>query len=240
MNSVAKSMVSAVVALGSVWVLACNGTPAVAQAIVASDVQPAAGGAGCNSPEPFVWVPQGPQINPYGPDTNLTSNIVETGTGDVVISCSVIPCSTSGSNCPTSAPPNAYDVQLVAQITGGSTPGTMTVSGVFLPRPRDANGNPNADATTVMQNITADFLDPTKHLRETDCTAQYELDNNGSAGASLPGIADTYADDKGGRIWASVFCPKPQNLLESQKPGNAGCETSMTFRFENCTSKPSN
>lgn len=219
MGSVAKVVVSAV-AVG-ICALACNNTPAPEQAIVASNVQPGPGL--CNSPEQFIYLPQTAPIP--GPDTNDDKNITPTETGDVVVTCKVQP---SG---------NGYSVVLQAQITGGVSPGTMTVQGTFTPRTRDASGNPINDATDVIQNIKVDMLDATKHLEETDCTAQYLLADNGSPGNPLPSPADVFADDHGGRIWASVFCPKPTNLLESQKPGNAGCEMSATFRFENCTNK---
>jgi hypothetical protein len=211
---------------------ACSSTPAPEQAVVASNVQPnPASQAGCISPEKFIYLPESADIP--GPDTNVpdtdTPNpkdmLVPTGTGDVVVQCSVVP---SGS---------AYNVQLQAQITGGTAPGTLTVSGTFTPRQRDANGNPTSDSTTI-PNIVVDMLDATKHLHEADCIAQYvEVDNGTPGTTSLPNNADTYADDHGGRIWASVFCAKPMHTDEGTKPGNAGCEMSATFRFENCTSK---
>ncbi|HEY1955240.1 MAG TPA: hypothetical protein VGH28_06495 [Polyangiaceae bacterium] len=223
MRSVAKYVVSAVVV--GISALACNNTPAPEQAIVASNVQPGAGGGGtCNSPEQFIYLPQTAPVP--GPDTNDDKNITPNLTGDVAITCKVQP---NG---------NGYDVVLQAQITGGTSPGTMTVSGTFTPRVRDPNGNATATGdATVIPNIKVDMLDATKHLEQTDCTAQYVLADNGGPGASLPNNADVFADDHGGRIWASVFCPKPTNLDESQKPGNAGCEMSATFRFENCTNK---
>jgi hypothetical protein len=223
MNPVVKTLVSLVAASGGLCILACNNGNAVPQAIIASNVQPAGGTGMCISPEPFVWVPQ-TSSNPTGPDTSDNTLVTTTGTGDIVIQCSVIP---SG---------NGYNVTLTAQITGGKTPGTLTIGpSIFTPRTRDATGKPTSDSTTI-PNITADFLDATKHLRETDCTAQYVLADTGSPGASLPSVADTFADDKGGRIWVSVFCPTPKNL-DTDKPGNESCKMSTTFRFENCASK---
>jgi hypothetical protein len=183
----------------------------------------------CSSPAQFVWLPQ-TSTNPTGPDTTDTGIIVETGTADAIVSCSVVPSGSGGS---------PYTVDLVAQITGGSNPATLTITGVFPQRGRDAMGNPNADMTQI-PNITADYLDATKHLRQTNCFAQYVLADDGQPGASLPSVSDTFADSNGGRIWATVFCESPTNLLESSKPGNSGCETSATFRFENCSSKSSN
>ncbi len=211
---------------------ACSSTPAPEQAVVASNVQPDPAKPGqCGNDGRFIYIPEAADVP--GPDTNVpdtdTPNpkdmLVPTGTGDVVISCSVIP---SGS---------AYNVSLQAQITGGTAPGTLTISGTFTPRQRDANGNPSSDSTTI-PNIVVDMLDPTKHLHETDCTAQY-VEANGvlASTTSLPSNADTYADDHGGRIWVSIFCPSPINTDESTKPGNAGCQDATTFRFENCTSK---
>jgi hypothetical protein len=223
MGSVAKCAVSALVV--GLCVVACNNTPEPMQAIVASNIQPSGGSAaGCSSPEQFVYMPETADVP--GPNTNDDANIVITGTGDQVITCSVVP---SG---------DGYDVQLQAQLTNPVTGGTLTVRGHFTPRQRDPNGNPTptGDATQI-PNIEVHFLDGTKNLQQKDCYAQYTLADNGQPGASLPGPADTFADDHGGRIWASVFCPLTTNLLESQKPGNAGCEGSATFRFENCSNK---
>ncbi len=220
MGSVAKSVVSAVVV--GLCALACNNTPAVPQAVVASNVQPGSGL--CNSPEKFIYLPETAPIP--GPDTNTDANIVQTGTGDVAVTCSVVP---SG---------NGYQVTAQAVISGGTAPGTLTVQGMFTPRARDASGNPTAAGDgTQIPNIQVDMLDPTKHLQQKDCFAQYVLVDNGQPGNPLPKPADVFADDHGGRIWVSVFCPSPTNLLESQKPGNAGCLMSTTFRFENCTNK---
>lgn len=230
MSLVTKSVVSAAV-VAFLGALACSGTPAVPQAVVAANVQP--NGGTCQSAEQFVWIPD-TKSSPTGPDPS-TAMIQETGSSDpitdvpIVISCSVVPGASGGS---------PYTVNLVAQITAGSAPATLTISGVFPARGRDMNGNPNADGTMI-PNITADYLDPTKHLRQTTCYALYETPNNGQPGASLPSVADTFADNNGGRIWASVFCPSPMNEDEAMKPGNSGCETSAVFRFENCSSQAS-
>jgi hypothetical protein len=219
MASVAKSAVSAVVV--GLCAMACNNTPSPMQAIVASNVQPnPSSSAGCSSPETFVYLPETASVP--GPDTNKDANITVTGTGDQVVQCAVQP---SG---------DGYDVSLTAQITNPITGGTMTVTGHFTPRVRDATGNPSSDGTAI-SGIKVVFHDGTKNLVQNDCTAQYVTADNGSPGTSLPTQADVFADDKGGRIWASVFCPSPTNTLESQKPGNAGCMMSATFRFENCS-----
>jgi len=222
MNLVSKFGLSTIVV--GVLAAACSNSSEPEQGIVASNVQPnPQSQAGCNSPEQFIYLPENASIP--GPDTNNNANIVVTGTGDDVINCSVIP---SGSG---------YNVTLTAQITGGTAPGTLTIQGMFTPRGRDSTGNPNADGTTI-PNITVDMLDATKHLNEKDCFAQYVEVNDGTPSTtSLPTQADVFADDHGGRIWASVFCDNPTNELESQKPGNAGCMMSATFRFENCASK---
>jgi hypothetical protein len=224
-------MVSAVVAafLGA---LACSGTPAVPQAVVAANIQ--TNGGMCQGQGGF-WIPD--SNPPNGPDPNVQP-VVETNTGDVVISCSVIPSGSGG---------GPYTVNLVSQITGGLTPGTLTISGVFPARGRDAMGNPNADGTQI-PNITGDFLQSTMHLRQAmTCFAQYDTIIDGqpatvsSNGLSpLPTVADTFADSNGGRIWASVFCTSPMNEDETMKPGNSGCEISVNFRFENCSSTASN
>jgi len=228
MRTLVKFGVSAVVVV--LGALACNNSTAIPQAIVASNVQPSpSSAAGCNSPELFLYLPQNANIP--GPDTSDDKNITpdvaacEAGLCDQKISCSVIP---NGSG---------YNVSLTAQVTGGADQATLHISGTFTPRVRDANGNPTAtgDATKI-PNITVNFLDPTKHLQQTDCFAQYVLADNGSPGNSLSNLADVFADDKGGRIWASIFCPKLTNL-DPNKSGLDGCMGSTTFRFENCTSK---
>lgn len=270
MNSVAKLVSNvgvASVVLG-VFAIACSNTPQPEQAVIASNVQPnPASGAGCSSPEKFIYIPEAASIP--GPDTSngvvqctqtttcqtpqvcclakgatapscvagasacsldgdtTITNSTATG-GDVEVSCSIIP---SGSG---------YNVTLVGKITGGVAPGTLTVTGLFTPRPRDGSTNkPNADQATKIPNITVDLLDATKHLNEKDCFAQYLAVDNGSPSAqtALPDPADVYANDNGGRIWVSIFCPTMTNELESQKPGNAGCMASTTLRFENCASK---
>ncbi len=227
MRTLVKFGVSGIVVVG--FALACNNSTAIPQAIIASNVQPAPNGVGCNSPEQFVYVPQNASIP--GPDTSNNANIVtdiaacEAGVCDTKIVCSVIP---SGSG---------YNVDLTAQITGGSAPGTLHITGLMTPRVRDPNGNPTvAGDATKMTGFTVNFLDPTKHLQENDCYAQYVLVDNGNPGNSLSGLADVFADDKGGRVWASVFCPKLNNL-DPNKSGLDGCEGSTTFRFENCASK---
>ncbi len=226
MRSLVKFGVSAAVVV--IGAFACNNSTAIPQAIVASNVQPQSGGL-CNSPETFIYLPQNSPIP--GPDTSVDKNITpdaagcEGGLCDQAISCSVIP---SGSG---------YDINLTAQITGGASPGTLNIRGTINPRVRDANGNPTATGdATQMPGITVSFLDPTKHLQQTTCFAQYVLADNGSPGNPLPNLADVFADDKGGRVWASVFCPKLSNL-DPNKSGLDGCEGSATFRFENCTSK---
>lgn len=222
MRSVAKCAVSAVVV--GMLAMACSNTPEPMQAIVASNVQPNPNSnAGCSSPETFVYLPETADIP--GPDTGDDANITQTNTGNQVVSCYVQP---SG---------DGFDVELQAQRTNTVTGGTLTITGHFTARPRDANNKPTADATTVIPNIEVHFLDGTKNLQEKDCTAQYTLVDNGTPGLSLPQQADVFADDHGGRIWASVFCPNTTNLLEAQKPGNAGCMGSATFRFENCGNK---
>lgn len=220
MGSLAKSVVSAFVV--GIAALACNNTPEPMQAIVASNIQPQPTGT-CNASGKFLYLPEAADIP--GPDTSKDTNIVVTGTGDDVITCSVV------------ANGSAYDVTLQSQITGGTAPGTLTIKGSFTTRTRDANGNPTAAGDAVaIPNIQVDFLAPTGHLQEKDCTAQYVLANNGGPGSSLPSAADVFADDHGGRIWASVFCPKLTNL-STDKTGLDGCAGSATFRFENCSNK---
>jgi len=222
MGSVVNCAVSAVVV--GLCALACNNTVAPEQAIVASNVQVQPNKSNCISPETFIYMPETASVP--GPDTGDDSNITTNGTGDQVVTCAI------------QANGDGYDVQLQAQRTNPETGGTMTVSGHFTPRPRDAMSNPTADATTVIPNIKVIFHDGTKNLLENDCTAQYlEVDNGEPSINALPPQADVFADDKGGRIWASIFCPTPQNTLESQKPGNSECEMSATFRFENCSNK---
>jgi hypothetical protein len=231
MGSIAKVVVSAAAAtVVGLWVFACNNGNVVVQGVVAANVQPGTGS--CLGQGEEVWIPQNGTVaaTSSGPDTANNSNVTQTGTSDDMLTCTVVPSST----------PNQYAVTLVAQITGGTTPGTVTITGTFTSRGRetvDEAGTPNADQTQI-PNITMDFLDATKHLKQTNCFAQYTtVTGVATPGASLPGQADTFADNSGGRIWASVFCSSPTNLLESQKPGNAGCAISATFRFENCSSK---
>ena len=223
MRSLVKIGVSVVVVgLGA---LACNQTTAVTQGIVSSNVQPAPGGVGCSSPEQFIYLPENASVP--GPDTNDPNNIVITGTADDVLTCSVIP---NGAN---------FDLSIIAQITGGAAPGTLHVAGPIQPRQRDANGNPTpAGDATKMPGLTVDFLDPTKHLNEKDCFAQYTLVDNGTPGVSLPGAADTKVNKDGnaGAVWVSLFCPTLKNLT-SGKSGLDGCMGSATFRIENCTTK---
>jgi hypothetical protein len=68
-------------------------------------------------------------------------------------------------------------------------------------------------------------------VRQTNCFAQYVNADDGQPGVQLPSVADTFADSSGGRIFASVFCESPQDLVDSA--GSSGCETSATFEFEN-------
>ena len=171
-----------------------------------------------------------------GPDTNNNSNVTVTGTSDFqIVTCSIVPQGTCpGMGC-------SYAVALSASLSGGSLPGTLTVEGTFTPRSRtnDDAGTPNMDNVAI-PNITMEYTDATKQLLQHTCTAQYVYPDNGSPGTtSLPDVADTYADSNGGRIWISVYCNEAMNLLESQKPGNAGCEMSAVFRFENCSNKSS-
>jgi hypothetical protein len=223
MRSLVKFGVSAVVV--GFGALACNQTTAVTQGIVSSNVQPSPSGPGCSSPEQFIYLPENASVP--GPDTNDENNIVITGTADDVITCSVIP---NGAN---------FSLSIIAQITGGAAPGTLHVAGTVAPRQRDGSGNPTTagDAATS-PGLTVDFLDPTKHLNEKDCFAQYVLADNGSPGNSLPGPADTKVNKDGnaGAVWISVFCPKLTNLTTG-KSGLDGCMGSATFRIENCTTK---
>jgi hypothetical protein len=220
---------------------ACSSS-AIPQAIISANVQEVPGGGMCNSLEEFMYVPaMGPECTAVGcgngPETSNNSNIVVTGTGDFQITeCSIVPSN------------GAYQVALSAQISGGTQPGTLTISGLFTPRgraPGDA-GIPNADGTAI-PNITMEYTDPTKQLLGKGCTAQYVYPDNGAPGTtSLPDEADTYADSNGGRIWLSVFCQAGMggttvtNLLETSKPGNSGCETYTTLRVENCSNKSAN
>ena len=224
MHTLVKVGVSAVVVLG--FALACNNSTAIPQAIVASNVQPNPASPGqCNSPEQFIYLPEVASVP--GPDTNDPNNIVITGTADDVLTCSVIP---NGAN---------FDLSIIAQITGGSAPGTLHIAGTVQPRQRDANGNPTSAGDAVqMPNLTVDFLDPTKHLNQKTCFAQYVLADNGSPGLSLPGPADTKvnADGNAGAVWLSVFCPALTNLTTG-KSGLDGCMGSATIRVENCTTK---
>lgn len=232
MSSVLSKCVSFAVVAAGISVLACGGNNAVPQGIIASNVQPNGASTGtCGSPEKFIYIPESADIP--GPNTDVSSNIVQTATGDVLVSCSVVPSTNGG-----------FDVSLTANITGGVSPGTLNISGHFTARGRDTSGGdaglgkPNADGTT-MPNINGDFLDETKHLKQANCFAQYVHVDNGEPGTPLPDEADTFADDKGGKIWASIFCGTPQQI-KSGAQGNDACKTSATFRFENCTSKGSN
>jgi len=226
MRSLVKyGVTAAVIGLGA---LACNNTVEPTQGIVASNVQPSPGGAGCNSPEQFIYLPENASIP--GPDTNDQNQIVIDGTADDVLTCTVVP---NGNN---------FDISIIAQIKGGLAPGTLHVAGSIAPRTRDASGNPTAAGDAAKSaGLTVDFLDPTKHLNEKDCFAQYVLADNGSPGNSLPGAADTKVNTDGnaGAIWISVFCPKLTNLTTG-KSGLDGCMGSATFRIENCTTKPAN
>ncbi|HEY2370158.1 MAG TPA: hypothetical protein VGH87_27360 [Polyangiaceae bacterium] len=224
MRSLVKIGVSVVIAgLGA---LACSQSTQPTQGIVASNVQGAAGGSGCSSPEQFIYLPENASVP--GPDTNDPNNIVITGTADDMLTCSVIP---NGAN---------FDLSIIAQITGGSAPGTLHVAGSVQPRQRDGSGNPTTAGDAVqMPGLTVDFLDPTKHLTEKDCFAQYTLtDGIGNPGVSLPGPADTKvnADGNAGAVWLSVFCPKLVNETTG-KSGLDGCLGTATFRIENCTTK---
>jgi len=224
MSSLGKIGVSAVV-LG-ICGLACSNSTQPTQGIVASNVQPAPGGVGCSSPEQFVYLPENASIP--GPDTNDANNIVIDGTADDVLQCAVVP---DGAN---------FDLSIITKITGGAAPATLHVAGPIQPRQRDANGNPTVAGDAVqMTGLTVDFLDPTKHLNEKDCYAQYVLTDNGSPGNALPGPADTKVNKDGnaGAVWVSVFCPKLVNLT-SGKSGLDGCMGSATFRIENCSTKP--
>jgi hypothetical protein len=224
MRSLVKIGVSAVVV--GFCALACNNTTAVTQGIVASNVQPSPSSSlGCNSPEQFIYLPENASVP--GPDTNDGNQIVLTGTADDVITCSVIP---SGAN---------FNLSIIAQITGGAAPGTLHVAGPVQARQRDGSGNPTTAGDAVqMGGLTVDFKDPTKHLNEKDCYAQYVLADNGNPGNALPGPADTKVNPDGnaGAVWLSVFCPKLTNL-DTGKSGLDGCLGSATFRIENCTTK---
>jgi hypothetical protein len=230
MNLVAKVGVSAAF-VGSL-VFACSSTPAIAQAVVGSNVAPNPQKPGqCLGQGKFLYLPEAADVP--GPNTDVPNTddpdpkdmLVPNATGDVDVACSVIPSN------------NGFNVQLTTEISGGTEQATLTINGFFTPRARDSGGNPSADSTTI-PNITVSMLDATKHLSENDCFAQYVLANGSNpATASLPPEADTFANDNGGRIWVSVFCPNETNLDEATKPGNAGCVSSMTFRFENCASK---
>jgi hypothetical protein len=211
-------------------VIACNNNSGVPQGIIAANVQGATMGANsgmpCAADGEFIYVPQSP-ANPPGPDTSNNMLVTETGTGDLTITCSVIPNSDGSS----------YSVSAQAVISGGTAPGTLTISAMSLtPRSRMGDGGPPNMDQVAIQNITMDYLDPTKHLRQTNCTAQYVLANDGQPGLSLPDQADTFADSNGGRFWLSVFCEDPQSLEEAMKPGFSGCAMSATVRFENCSS----
>ena len=220
MRSVAKCAVSAVVV--GLLALACNNSEQPPQAIVASNLQPTAGGV-CNLGGEFMYVPLESPIP--GPDTSDSTKVVVDGTSPYAISCTVKP---NGAG---------YDVVAQSQITGGLDAGTFTVQGTFTPRQRDANGNPTpAGDATAITGIRVDFLSASGHLQEKDCTAQYTQVINGTPASSLPGEADTFADDKGGRIWASIFCPNLVNLT-TDKSGLDGCAGAATFRFENCLNK---
>ena len=224
MRSLVKIGVSAVVV--SLGAMACSNSTEPTQGIVSSNVQPSPSGPGCNSPEQFIYLPENASVP--GPDTNDSTQIVITGTADDVLECSVVP---NGNN---------FDLSIITKITGGSAPGTLHVAGSVQPRTRDANGNPTtAGDNATSTNITVDFLDPTKHLNEKDCFAQYVLADNGQPGNSLPPTADVKVNKDGnaGAVWVSVFCPKLTNLTTG-KSGLDGCMGSATFRIENCVTTP--
>ena len=220
-------------------------------------------GAGCSSPEQFIYIPEMAAIP--GPDTSNTVNqcngastcilpqtccqhkagtiecvsdsskcladgdVVLTNStatsGDVAISCSVIP---SG---------GGYNVTLQGKITGGTAPGTLTVTGTFTPRTRDSSGKSSVtgDATKI-PNIHVSMLDATKHLDETDCFAQYTSPTTGNPACRSP-IPPTLRGRQRRSHLGQRLLPDADEQDESQKPGNAGCEMSTTFRFENCASK---
>lgn len=223
MRSLLKIGVSIVfVGLGA---LACNNAIQPTQGIVASNVQPRGGGLTCGSPEKFIYLPENADIP--GPDTNLSTNIVIDGTADVVLQCAIVPNGTDFASA-------GGTLSIVAKITGGAAPGTLHVAGPIKPRVTTPPGD-----TTQFPGITVDFLDPTKHLNEKDCFAQYVLADNGQPGAPLPGQANTQinADQSAGAVWVSVFCPTLVNL-DQNKAGLDGCMGSATFRIENCSTKP--
>lgn len=212
-----KALLFAGVTSGAV-VIACSGPPPVIQAGMKSVIQ---GGAQapqgtCNRSGDFIDVPLA------SPDPSTL--VVETGTEGIQLQCSIVP---QGSG---------FQVTVSAQVSSGSSPGTVTFTGVFTPRVRDASGKPTAD-TTQIPNIRGDFLDSTMHLVQKDCYAQYtEADPAFLSGNPLPEAADTFADDKGGRIWVSVFCPNAPNVNTGNQIVKA-CQATATFRFENCASK---
>lgn len=177
-----------------------------AQAGIVVTVQPDGNGDACNTPSAFMTI-----NDPNGPVMPVS--------GDSV-SCTIVP---KGAD---------FDVTAVAQ----SAAGTLNISGMFSLRPRDSNGTPTADGTFVMPAITVDLEDGTKHLRQSDCTVRYLTVVNGAPGVSLPSEADVFADDKGGRVWASVFCPAATNVSVGN-PDVAECNVTATFRFENCASQ---
>ncbi len=146
-----------------------------------------------------------------------STSVVVSGTAGVTIACTVTPLN------------GGY------QVTASATSGTsrFTIDGLIMPRPRDANGNPSQDSTFVVPNITATFQDSTKSLQQSNCVVQYLEVSNGQPGASLPSVADVYADNNGGRVWASVFCNDAGNAVND--PQVTACSAAATFRFENCT-----
>jgi len=172
--------------------------------------------ATCNRSGDFIGVPIG--------TTDPNNVLVETGTEGIILQCSIIPQGTS------------YNVTVSAQVTTGTAPGTVTFSGTFTPRVRDGSGKPTAD-TTQIPNIRGDFMDQAGvHLVQKDCYAQYtEADPALLSGPSLPDAADVFADNNGGRIWVSVFCPDAVNTNTSNQITKA-CQGTATFRFENCAS----
>ncbi len=199
-------------------VIACSGPPPAMQAGVISVIQGGqfAPSATCQRSGDFVDVPLA------GADPNTL--VVPTGTQGVTLNCQVVP---SG---------NGYNVTVSAQVSTGTQPGTVTFTGFFTPRIRDANGNPTSD-TTQIPNIRGIFQDNTGvNLFQKDCYAQYTTaDPALLSGNPLPKEADVFADQNGGRIWVSVFCPDAVNQNTSNQITKA-CQGTATFRFENCAS----
>ncbi len=211
-----KLVLFAGVASGA-FVIACSGPPPPLQADIQTVIQggPQAPAATCNRAGDFIDVPL---TSPNPTDPNAV--MVPTGSQGILLTCQVLP----------QTDPNSFQVTVTAQVTLGSAPGTVTFTGIFTKRKSPTD-------TSQIPNIRGIFQDSTGlNLVQKDCYAQYtSADPATLTGTPLPPAADVYADNNGGRIWVSVFCPDAVNQNTSNQITKA-CQGTATFRFENCAS----